>query len=137
MEGWSWEFFTPDEVLSSDGMRFFEETGICLVRPDALDKLNNFRRDLGVPVYCNHGNLQLRGYRSQKEQFSIPGSAKRSQHVQGCAFDISCPDVPPVDLYEQALDFGWTGVGLYDSFVHVDVRNRPDGRVMVWDNRRG
>jgi uncharacterized protein YcbK (DUF882 family) len=133
---WSWPNFTPAEVLSPAGLDYLERTGICLVRSEALDLLQAFRSDLGVKMRVNHGDMKLRGYRFFYENQGLPNSSDYSQHVQGVAFDVSCYEIDNTSLYEQALDFGWTGIGLYDTFVHMDIRHSPSGKRFTWDARR-
>ncbi|WP_027252051.1 D-Ala-D-Ala carboxypeptidase family metallohydrolase [Photobacterium halotolerans] len=52
------------------------------------------------------------------------GGAKKSQHRLGSALDISIRNVLPKDVYAY-LDAKYPdrlGLGLYDTFVHVDTR---------------
>lgn len=132
MSNWRWDNFSPKEVLSPMGLQIYASQEILMVRPEAMDMLQAFREDLGIPLYVNHAGLTLRGYRHYDEHRVLHNGAKFSQHVQGCAFDVSSIDVEPLALYQQALDFGWTGVGLYETFVHMDIRFGPP---VCWDNR--
>ena len=129
---WRWKDFSPKEVLSPMGLRVWADKEILMVRPEAMDKLQAFREDLGIPLFVNHLGLTLRGYRHYDEHRVLHKGAKFSQHVQGCAFDVSSNQIEPLALYEQALDFGWTGVGLYDTFVHMDIRCGPRA---TWSER--
>ena len=66
--------------------------------------------------------------RCQSHNDSLPNSAKNSQHIQGTALDLACPE--NID-YESFYDFCDTiigddgGVGKYtdSNFVHIDIRN--------------
>lgn len=80
------------------------------------------------------------GYRTRSYNSTIPGSAKDSQHCKGTAADIkikSKDGFAPVKFIYEALDDGdvseWVGgLGLYSSWVHVDVRGnraRWNGKV--------
>lgn len=63
------------------------------------------------------------GYRCPIYNASLKGASKHSQHMAGKAADISCSS--PRDKYELircALAAGITGIGIYDSFVHLDTR---------------
>lgn len=76
--------------------------------------------------------------------------ASRSQHPQGRAADVKAPSVSPVKLFTLVLSLyadgklpQLGGVGLYPSFVHVDVRKRPgtsgeavDGHLAIWGGSR-
>jgi len=119
---WKWPDFKPDELLSPDGLSQFEK-GNLLLQPFALDALQAFRSELGVCVLVNFGSLTKRGYRSPRENKKIDG-AEYSRHVQGIAFDITCPDITTDELFHKAIQAGFGGVGLYrdDLFVHIDVR---------------
>jgi uncharacterized protein YcbK (DUF882 family) len=68
--------------------------------------------------------------------------ASRSQHPQGRAADIVHPSIGPVaffnlilKLYEDGTIPQLGGVGLYPSFVHVDVRPH-DGHLAIWGGAR-
>lgn len=53
------------------------------------------------------------------------GGVPNSQHVQGCAADILCPDCLSVDeLADIVEECGADGIGRYydSSFVHADTR---------------
>jgi uncharacterized protein YcbK (DUF882 family) len=53
------------------------------------------------------------------------GTSRRSYHVRGMAADISAEGVRPIDVRAAAIRAGAGGVGLYPTFVHVDVREQP------------
>jgi zinc D-Ala-D-Ala carboxypeptidase len=50
------------------------------------------------------------------------GGANLSEHREGAAFDVSLGNYLRSDLVHTARQVGFTGVGLYDTFVHLDVR---------------
>ena len=133
---WSrrWKFFSPAEVLSPLGLHLFETEEILLISETLLDKITSFRDRLGTPLWVNFGNHRLRGYRHFTEQQTIPNYEKFSQHVQGCAVDLTAPNLDVLELRNAALAFGFTGVGFYPkrNFVHVDIRQSFNNRVMQW-----
>lgn len=51
------------------------------------------------------------------------GGANNSQHIYGKAADISVRNVSPEKVYKAARESSFGGLGLYNSFVHVDTRN--------------
>lgn len=54
------------------------------------------------------------------------GTSKTSYHVRGMAADVIIRGVKVRDVRKAALRLGAKGVGLYPSFLHVDVRDdRP------------
>jgi hypothetical protein len=120
---WPLKYFTPEELLSPDGLAQFSR-GNLMLQLEAMIKLDNFRGYLGIPLICNTGNLRLRGYRSCAENSRIPNSAIFSRHVQGIAFDISTHHITYTELYDAAVKFGWSFVKKYPTWVHVDNRSR-------------
>lgn len=124
-----------DELLSPDGLKVFETTNQIPIDFTAALMLEGFRHELGYPLKVNHAGLKLRGFRSFAENQSIKGSAHFSFHCMGKAFDISCDKMTCVELYQAALKYGWHGVGIYDTWVHVDNRISLDGKTVTWDSR--
>lgn len=72
-----------------------------------------------------------------------------SQHPQGTAADIRHSNVPPVPFFNKILELyecdrlpHLGGIGLYPTFVHIDVRKRPGasnasrGHLAIWGGRR-
>lgn len=56
---------------------------------------------------------------------ALEGSSSTSRHLWGQASDVSIKGVDPKDIYE-FLDNMFPnkyGIGLYDTWVHVDVRS--------------
>lgn len=85
----------------------------------------------------------ISAYRTPAYNATCKGSAPDSQHVQGRALDLAPPYPLTVEEFHQiilvlakdpAIPLG--GVGIYDTFVHVDTRPRPpDHHLAQWDNR--
>jgi hypothetical protein len=122
--------FKPEELLSPDGLELLAQ-GHLMLQAEALEFLQSFRLSIGVPILVNHGSLKLRGYRSPAENQSIGDSAKYSRHVQGIAFDCTCPDIPLRRFKDLAVAFGWPAVFIYPkrNFIHLDCRALPgDGK---------
>lgn len=142
-----WPAFRPKEVLSPDGLILWSK-GIFPLRYEAMDFLQAFRGYIGVELRCNHLGHVKRGWRSPEENRLIyqesrradqrhglpvpkPSDNRFSFHTAGVAFDLSSPQISPVELIAKARSFGWVGLGLYDGFVHVDKR---DGPPAFWNN---
>lgn len=53
------------------------------------------------------------------------GGAKRSKHLEGTAADIKVKGVSPKDVYDFLNETfpNYYGLGLYNTFTHVDVRS--------------
>lgn len=117
-------YFDTKELASKDGA--LSPFGVQEVRPECLELLNRIRKVWGRPIIVNSA------YRSQEHNRAV-GGVENSYHVQGLAADIrpeNLKDLPELqDLCVELNSDG--GVGLYDSFVHVDAR----GFKARWDNR--
>ena len=83
-----------------------------------VDLLENIRVHFGRPVHINSG------YRTVSYNASLKNSSPKSQHCNGLAADFWVEGHTPAEVYAYAEtllgDHG--GLGLYDSFVHIDVR---------------
>ena len=81
-----------------------------------------FLRDYtGRPITINSA------YRCPEHNAKVGGS-KTSQHLLGKAADITIQSLKPAEVYaliEDLIDMGHMlqgGLGLYDTFVHIDIR---------------
>ena len=110
---WRWQSFTPKEIACRG-------TGEILINQDALDKLQLLRDIIKKPLYINSA------YRSALHNARV-GGAPMSSHKKGIAFDISLRNHNIEDLHKTALKAGFTGFGIYQTFLHVDT-----GRVRQW-----
>lgn len=90
-----------------------------------LDRLEALRARLGRPIRVTSG------YRCPKYNAAVPGAADGSLHQSGEAADIQVNGVDPPALLVHAHAVGFTGLGLYKTHVHVDVRPSLAG----WDAR--
>ncbi len=127
MTGWVWKHFSPQEVLSPDGLRIYEAGGMPL-SPLLLDRLEILRSAVKAPILINHNGLKLRGYRSKVENAGIAGSAPNSYHCRGLAADLTCHSMPIEEFRAliHRLDL-FRGIGFYPNrnFIHVDIRLGP------------
>jgi uncharacterized protein YcbK (DUF882 family) len=92
-----------------------------LISDELVHILQTIRHYYNAPITINSG------YRTPEYNEKI-GGAKDSQHMKGTAADINVAGIRPSKLYV-SLDKGVVtgkshpgGLGLYDNFVHVDVR---------------
>ena len=83
-----------------------------------VDLLENVRTHYGKPVHINSG------YRTVSYNAGLKNSSPKSQHCNGLACDFWVEGVAPAEVYKycESLLGNHGGLGLYDSFVHMDVR---------------
>lgn len=118
--------FSLPEFASKDGATFPEEVKANLQR--LAENLQVLRDHLGKPIAINSG------YRSPAHNARI-GGVDNSQHVKGTAADIRVEGLSARMLYGQirmlqdAGKMALGGLGLYDTFVHYDIR----GEAVRWD----
>lgn len=104
--------FRVNEFACTDG------SDAVFVSPELVKVLQKIRVKFGKPVHINSG------YRTATKNKAV-GGAQYSQHLYGMAADIHIDGVTPKEIaaYAETLLKNTGGIGIYDSFVHVDVRN--------------
>lgn len=97
------------------------------VTQELIDLCDEIRAEFGSAVRVNSG------YRCPAYNATIPNSAKKSQHIEGKAADLSPMNGDIYGLRRAVARVAARrkigGIGWYKTFVHVDVR---DGRSR-WD----
>lgn len=66
------------------------------------------------------------GCRCKEHNDSLKDASPKSQHVLGKAADIYVDGYTPEEIFDFAKfipEFENSGIGIYDTFVHLDVRN--------------
>ena len=103
--------FTVKEFACSDG------TDTVFISLTLVNLLQEIRNHFGKAVIINSA------YRTEAHNKSI-GGATYSQHKYGLAADIHINGVTPKEIaaYVETLMPSSGGIGIYKSFVHVDVR---------------
>ena len=94
------------------------------VHPDLVEGLQQLRDLAGVALRVNSG------FRCNKHNRKIDGS-QESFHTLGMAADIACEELTPrqiAALAERIDVFCQGGIGVYVSWVHVDVRKNGRAR---------
>lgn len=89
---------------------------------------DNIRKLIGnKPLIINSG------YRSLSYNTTVGGSPG-SQHLLGRALDIQSNVMSSVILYDiifrNSIALGVRGLGLYHTFVHFDIRDKPE--LVTW-----
>lgn len=104
--------FKVREFACSDG------SDVVFVATSLVDILEAIRVHFGRPVTITSG------YRTVSYNAGLKNSSKKSQHCNGLAADIKVEGHTPLEVYNYTCsllgDHG--GVGIYNTFVHVDVR---------------
>jgi|TARA_R110000744_G_C19166849_1_gene541166 uncharacterized protein YcbK (DUF882 family) len=119
--------FNKSEFESKDGSEMPNEVFYNIQK--VANQLQILRNYLGRSIRVNSA------YRSPKHNASI-GGVKNSQHVLGKASDIVVAGLTTTEVYkviEELIDKGdmlQGGLGLYNSFVHYDIR----GSRARWNN---
>ena len=91
--------------------------GSQLVKIDSelLHKLQKLRDSIGKPIIINSG------YRTPEYNKKV-GGAKNSHHMKGQAVDIRISGLKPEEIAKIAEKVGFTGIGIYRNFTHLDIR---------------
>tara|TARA_R100001377_G_scaffold66585_1_gene41841 strand:+ start:1883 stop:2278 length:396 start_codon:yes stop_codon:yes gene_type:complete len=113
---WPWRFFKPSELACRG-------SGSLLVVPSFIDACERLRSLFASPLTCNSS------YRSRRHNALIGGSSN-SVHKLGLAADFSTRNIDRDLLLRLALEQGWTGIGKYNTFLHLD--RRPQKRISTW-----
>lgn len=103
--------FKVREFACSDG------TDTIFVSQELVDVLQKIRDHFGKPLIINSG------YRTEAKNRAV-GGAQYSQHKYGTAADIRISGVSQKRIagYAEELLPNSGGIGIYSSFVHIDVR---------------
>lgn len=80
-----------------------------------VEYLQKIRDHFGKPVY-------LTAFRCKTHNARTPNAAPNSYHVYGQAADFHIDGVAPAEIAKYAESIGVKGIGLYDTFVHIDTR---------------
>jgi len=94
-------------------------TGCCSATPideQLVQYLQQIRTHFGKPAY-------LTAYRCRTHNARTPNAAPNSRHIYGQAADFHIDGVSPKEIAKYAESIGVKGIGLYDTFVHIDTRD--------------
>ena len=107
------DHFKVREFACKDG------TDPVFVSESLVGILEAIRLHFGAPVHINST------YRTPQHN-AEEGGVKTSQHTYGLAADIRVDGHTPAEVYAVADSMlgEHGGVGIYDTFVHVDVRSK-------------
>lgn len=116
------ENFKVKEFACNDG------SDTVLISDELVDLLQKIRDHFGVAVTINSG------YRTSSYNKKV-GGVSNSQHVKGTAADIVVKGIDPLTVgqYVEYIMPDHGGIGVYQTFTHVDVRTSRSR----WDQRSG
>jgi uncharacterized protein YcbK (DUF882 family) len=93
-----------------------------------VEWLQQVRNDYGEKM------LITSGARCQQHNDRIAGSARKSSHIDGMGADISVIyNMPRYRLVAAAIANGATGIGIYETHVHIDIKERSNS--VLWTKR--
>ena len=100
-----------------------KETGENKIKPDFVARLDLLREACGFPFVITSG------YRSPNHS-AEKAKEKPGVHAQGIAADIAVKNgIERGKIVRAAIDLGFTGIGVANSFIHVDTRV---GELILW-----
>ena len=104
--------FKVSEFACSDG------SDPIFIAPGLVTILQNIRTHFGKPVEINSA------YRTPTKNKAV-GGTEYSQHLYGKAADIVVTGISPkkVAAYAETLLPKKGGIGIYSTFVHIDIRD--------------
>ncbi|SRR6056297_1496676 len=108
--------------------------GKVFLEMELVEKLERFRSLLKMPLVVTSG------YRTAKWN-RIVGGSPASRHLLGQAADIRMDghyDKDRITVF--AVNAGFKGIGLYDGFIHLDIRrelfNKGGRSFDLWDLKK-
>lgn len=117
----SWRYFTLEEFDC-------QETGENEMQEWFIDELDELRGEVGFPFYIRQGS----GYRSPSHSIER-AKAEPGLHSDGIAVDIPVTGgAQRFLLVEAAIARGFTGIGVYNNHIHLDMR---DSEPMMWGGK--
>lgn len=121
---------TTDDIKCNCGC------GFNIVSPAILDVVQESREHFGRPAHINSGNHCA--CRCYTHNISVGGSSTSKHLPEGItnlcrAVDFHIEGISPKELHKYLVNKypNCLGIGLYDTFVHVDDRMTESYR---WDN---
>lgn len=104
--------FAAHEFQCKDGSTFI------FVASELVQVLENCRVYYNKPIIINSG------FRTYSHNANTPNASKHSKHCLGMAADVYINGVSQTDLYNYFNNLypNKYGMGIYNSFVHIDIR---------------
>ncbi|MEL6413461.1 MAG: D-Ala-D-Ala carboxypeptidase family metallohydrolase [Pseudomonadota bacterium] len=112
---WRWPNFFIAELACGCGGRFCDHA--YWHDPDFLDHLQELRDQIGKPLVLNSAHRC-------PQWNALIGGAPRSRHKR-LAVDIALRGQDRIELLRRSQSLGFTGLGLAQTFLHLDRRRLP------------
>lgn len=100
------------------------------IKPPVRDLFNKIRERFGSPLIVS-GRARCKPYNT-----TVPGSVPDSRHTYGDALDIwtgGWSEYDKIRLASIATSLGAKGVGVHETFIHIDFR--PGLKPVFWRYR--
>ncbi len=122
---WVEDVTTPENLGAKVSEHFklrefkcWDNSRVVVLNNELVAVLEMARKHFGKAIKINSG------YRTVAYNSTLKNSSPKSQHTHGNAADIVVDGVKPIDVYNY---FNTTypntyGIGIYSTFVHIDVR---------------
>lgn len=112
--------YDDQKVASNFRAREFDcqGRGCCTTTPvdeKLVAYLQQIRTHFGKPVH-------ITAYRCKTHNANVANAAPNSYHCYGMAADFHIDGIAPAQIAKYAESIGIKGIGLYDTFVHIDTR---------------
>lgn len=116
----------------------FKKTEAKLASPDAPSSYNMIESEAMFALDALRGKMARpmkinSGYRTPAHNKAV-GGAPRSQHLDGNAFDVSTTGWTKDErrkLIVTARELGFRGVGIADTFIHIDMAPRTAAWIYI------
>lgn len=119
----AWEFACPCGECDSTGHEMSKRF---------VDSLQKIRDDLDAPIKINSG-FRCRNHHDSIYKKLGKTAPANSMHLIGRAVDIACPtNQYRYDLIDLACENLFYGIGIGETFVHLDTRPRLRRRVWLY-----
>lgn len=115
---WVWKNFKPSEIACPCCGELSPNDELSPFFIDSMNKIQKFRDLLSEPVVLNSAHRCVKHNADPKV-----GGEKTSMHLQ-IAFDIRCAKKDQSEYIKLLDAAGFSGIGLYNSFVHADLGRR-------------
>lgn len=123
-------FWTQNQIITDDYIRLCyilrdaEEQETVTIDVNLLNLLYGMQRWDALLTGRSKPIIVNSGYRTPSHNARLEGAARNSMHLYGRAADIRIQGRSTHEVAKMAGFFGFGGVGIYDTFTHVDTGRR-------------